>query len=87
MPLISKKFYGDYAEQVFVIAWGFLLEEARKSRIERQRVDRERYLEVLCINGATFVLLSATLRLSAREPRAHIDHDNARDTAPFNNLH
>jgi hypothetical protein len=23
MPLISKEFYGDYAEQVFAIAWGF----------------------------------------------------------------
>jgi hypothetical protein len=30
MPLISKELYGDYAEQVFAIAWDNLLEEARK---------------------------------------------------------
>jgi len=29
-PLISKEFYGDYAEQVFAIAWGYFLDEARK---------------------------------------------------------
>jgi hypothetical protein len=30
MQLIGKEFYGYYDEQVFAIAWEFLLEEARK---------------------------------------------------------
>jgi len=34
MPLIGKEFYGDYDEQAFAIAWGYLLEGARKVSLE-----------------------------------------------------
>jgi hypothetical protein len=58
-PLISKEFYGDDAEQAFVIPWGYLLEEqGNNSRTERQRRESSGCLEVVCFKGATFLSLN-----------------------------